>query len=95
MWIQTYQISQRYNFTATIGDSFSQKIVPSGGLDVTTIDISTSANNLKPVIQGNHQADWDSKFSDYHVTVAFVTVGTMLQIFLFSDAFSSNMVYSK
>jgi len=94
--IKTYKTSQRYNFTVTLNESFNENFVPDGGLKIITHKITSSANGLKPVIANNFQSTWDNKFSNgYTVTIAFVMLGTKVQIFLFSDAFATSLINSQ
>jgi hypothetical protein len=110
LFVQSYQISQRYNFTCQFGDSFKETLVPDGGLKIVSYKLTTSANGLKPTI-GNNQAIWDAHFmsnsglseplghtvasSIYSVSVVFILLGSMLQIYLFSPCFNKDFVMYK
>lgn len=95
MYIKTYQISQRYNYTCSFGE-FTETLVPDGGLKIISYRLDTSKNNLKPIIAGSHQTDWDERFSSfYSVDVVFIMLDSMLQIYLFSSCFNKYYVMYK
>lgn len=92
--IYTYQISQRYAYSVTVcGKTF--KFIPTGGLDVNVLGtFNTRKDRFKPVISDTkYQAQWDSRFKmNYEVTVVAVTLGTILQLYVFSPVLNTTMI---
>jgi hypothetical protein len=44
-------------------------------------------------VTGNHASDWDNRFSSiYSVSVVFIMLGSMLQIYLFSPCFNQDFI---
>lgn len=92
--VYTYQIKQRYAYSVTVcGKTF--KFIPTGGLDVNVLGtFNTRKDRFKPVISDTkYQAQWDSRFKmNYEVTVVAVTLGTILQLYVFSPVLNTTMI---
>jgi len=95
--VWTFQIMQRYSYDISYGTTFTKHLVPSGGLDVRTFEITTDKDGLKFTTGDiNKQTDWDSLFStglsgvNYKIKIVTVTLGTLLQVFLFAEPFNNS-----
>lgn len=89
-YIWTYKIKDRYDFSIGYGNTV-KKYVPDGGLKIDKFNLTTIGNGFKPKISNDaYQTVFDDAFRtgnnvNYSVTVVAVTLGTLLQVYLFSN----------
>jgi len=89
--VYTYKISERYSYNATFhGKTSIKPKSPSGALDVKTFSFYA-----KPIVSNeSQQSIWDG-LAKPKLYVVFVTLGTLLQIYLFSASlFNQNHISS-
>jgi len=95
-YIWSYKISDRYTFDLKYG-SFKQEVTPNGALKIDVFNLTTSGDDFTVSISNSkYQSYWDNLFSsNYRISLVAVTLGTMLQLYLFSPIlFNQNKISS-
>ena len=93
-YIWSYKINDRYDFTVGY-ESFKKPLTPDGALKIDVMELTTQNSGFTISISNeDHQGIWDNLFSsNYRIWVVAVTLGAMLQLYLFSPTiFNQNKI---
>jgi hypothetical protein len=98
--VWTRPIKSRYSFEIKLNNGiFSKKYIPSGGLDVVIDKVTTKGNHYVPkILNSRYQDKFSRNFQDafgnpdYKLYIVAITLGTMLDVYLFSDMFTNDII---
>lgn len=95
-YVYTYKISDRYEYTVSYG-SFNKQLIPDGALKIDTFELTTQNSGFTAAVSNESYQDiWNNLFSsNYKIYLVTVTLGAMLQLYLFSPTlFNQNKISS-
>jgi len=95
-YVWTYRISKRYSYDVGYGSFKKTGMKPSGALDINTFQLTSANSGFKITVSNEKYQDlWDS-IDSLGVSLVVVTLGTRMQLYLFSPTlFNKNKVVSE